>query len=139
MPFTFNYAKIILGVIFDFFLGGFWFSQSGFAKPWMEETGITESKINEAIKSGKINMGRTFGIQIFMNILGIIGQFVLLNVLSPTNIFESLVYSYAIWCAFCAPGHLRCVLWEFKSFKYFLINAGYKLVSMLVLSIMFYV
>jgi hypothetical protein len=43
----------------------------------MKETGITESKIQDAIKTGKVNMSLTFGIQIIMNVLGIIGHVVL--------------------------------------------------------------
>ena len=130
-----SFFKIVIAIFFDFFLGGYWFSKSGFAIQWMKETGISESKINEAIKSGNINMALTFFIQVVMNILGIVGQILLLGVLNPDNIFESIIYSFGIWLAFCAPGHMRCVLWEFKSFKYFLINSGYKFISMLFLAV----
>ena len=55
-----NFLAVILAAVASFVVGGVWYSKMGFARQWMQETGITEDKAKQA--DMKILFGGAFAL-----------------------------------------------------------------------------
>jgi len=119
-----NYFAVIVAALSAFVIGGLWYSVL-FAKAWMVENGFDEEKL----KSG--NMGIIFGGSF---ILSFIISFVFVMFLGPERdaLFGAMAGFMAglFWVA-AAMG--ITYLFERKSLKLFLINAGYHVVTFTVI------
>ncbi len=119
-----NYLAVIVAALSAFIIGGLWYSVL-FAKPWMVENGFDE----EQLKKG--NMGLIFGGSF---ILSLIVSFVLVLFLGPERdaLFGAMAGLLAglFWVA-TAMG--ITYLFERKSLKLFLINAGYHVITFTVM------
>lgn len=148
-------GSVLLSAAASMVLGMFWYSLL-FGKVWMQLAGIDNKKIEEAKKKG---MAKTYLIA-FMS--AIIMSFVLM-VLFQTIIRPYIVYpsqytndniserailtasyytiglrlSFLLWMGFIATTLLGVVLWENKPVKLYLINAGYYLINMTVMAVIF--
>jgi hypothetical protein len=122
-----NYLAISLAALSTFILGGLWYSPAVFGKAWMKENGFTE----EDMKKG--NMAKIFGLAF---ILALISAINLAMFMGPEkDVSMGAAYGFAAgfgWVAtFVGTHHL----FERKSFKLFLINAGYSVVALTVMGV----
>jgi hypothetical protein len=119
-----NYLAVIVAALSSFVVGFLWYSPFLFAKPWMKEAGISEEKIKQA------NMFKVFGLSF---LLTLIISFNLAAFLGPDAGFTWGMTAGALagigWVA-TSLGVLY--LFEGRSFKLFLINAGYQAVTYIV-------
>ena len=127
MDIQLNYWAIIAAALSTFLIGGIWYSPALFGKAWMRENGFTE----ESMKSA--NMIRIFGLSFF---LGLIAAVNLAMFMGPEN--KPLMG--ALWGFLAGFGWVATFvgmhyLFERKSFKLFLINAGYSILSLTVMGI----
>ena len=120
-----NYLAIFVAALSTFLIGGLWYSPLLFAKTWMKENGFTE----ESLKGG--NMAMIFG-----------GSFVLAFVMSfnlAAFLADSSDLSWGITAgALAGIGWVTAAmgvtyLFERKSMKLFLINAGYHIISFIIM------
>jgi hypothetical protein len=122
-----NYLAIILAALSTFLLGGLWYSPAAFGKAWMKENGFTE----EDMKKG--NMAKIFGLAF---ILALISAINLAMFMGPEkDVSMGAAYGFAAgfgWVATFVGTHY---LFERKSFKLFLINAGYSIVALTVMGV----
>ena len=121
-----NYFAVLVAALSAFIIGGLWYSVL-FAKSWMVENGFDEEKL----KTG--NMGLIFGGSF---IFSFIISFVLVMFLGPERdaIYGATAGSMAglFWVA-TAMG--ITYLFERKSLKLFLINAGYHVVTFTIMGL----
>ena len=122
-----NYLGILLAALSSFLIGGLWYSPAFFGKAWMKENGFTE----EDLKKG--NMIKIFGLAF---LLGLIAAVNLAMFMGP----EKKVEMGALWGFLAGFGWVATFvgmhyLFERKSFKLFLINAGYSVVALTVMGI----
>ena len=122
-----NYLAILLAALSTFILGGLWYSPAVFGKAWMKENGFTE----EDMKKG--NMIKIFGLAF---VLALISAINLAMFMGPEKeVSMGAAYGFAAgfgWVATFVGTHY---LFERKSFKLFLINAGYSVVALTVMGV----
>jgi hypothetical protein len=122
-----NYLAIVLAALSTFLLGGLWYSPAVFGKTWMKENGFTE----ESMKGG--NMIKIFGLAF---VLGLISAINLAMFMGPEkNVSMGAAYGFAAgfgWVATFVGTHY---LFERRSLKLFLINAGYSIVALTVMGV----
>ncbi len=122
-----NYLAILLAALSTFILGGLWYSPAVFGKAWMKENGFTE----EDMKKG--NIVKIFGLAF---VLALISAINLAMFMGPEKeVSMGAAYGFAAgfgWVATFVGTHY---LFERKSFKLFLINAGYSVVALTVMGV----
>lgn len=115
-----NWAAVLVATISAFALGGLWYSKVMFATAWMQEVGLTEEAVNSA------QMPKTFA-----------GTFVLQFI--AATVLASAVGADGTWLTGLQTGLVIGVCWistaygitylfEQRSMRLFLINAGYYVV-----------
>lgn len=120
-----NYLAIAVAALSTFLIGGVWYSPILFAKPWMEENGFTEDQL----KHGKPAL--IFG-----------GSFVAALIMSFN--LAAFIGTESDWVWGATAGGLAgfgwvCMaigtiyLFERRSFKLFLINGGYQVISFVIM------
>lgn len=120
-----NWLAIIVAALSTFLIGGLWYSPAAFGKAWMKENGFTE----ESLKGS--NMAKIFGLAF---VLGFVASVNLAMFLGDSNdatmgAFYGFLAGFG-WVATFVGTHY---LFERKSFKLFLINAGYSIVALTVM------
>jgi hypothetical protein len=122
-----NYFAIIVAALSTFMIGGLWYSPAVFGKAWMKENGFTE----EGMKGG--NMVKIFGTAF---ILALISAINLAMFMGPENDpAMGAMWGFlagAGWVATFVGTHY---LFERRSFKLFLINAGYSIVALTIMGV----
>jgi hypothetical protein len=116
-----NYLAVLVAAISNFILGGIWYSRAFLGKPWMEASGITEEKVQEA------NMPRTFGVAF---ILELIAAFVLaIFIGAESDLHFGALAGFHVGLFWVGTGLGVIYLFEQRSLKLWLVNAGYMTVA----------
>ncbi len=118
-------TPILFATVASFALGLIWFSPLMFGGVWSKLLGIHNKVIT---KSAMRHIRRSMVAQVSMTI---VTSFVLYTLLS---IGMELPAVYMFWFAFALPAYASPMLWQNRSYKLFLIEAGYSLVSVAFMS-----
>ncbi|MCH8748658.1 DUF1761 domain-containing protein [Patescibacteria group bacterium] len=125
-----QWLAVIVAAIIGMALGAFWYSKNGFGKAWMKEMGLSEEKL----KTSQQKMGKMYALAF---VASLVSAFVLANVVrlaGATTVGAGIAVGFWVWLGFAVPIMLGSILWENKSQKLFNINAGYQLVSWLIMA-----
>jgi hypothetical protein len=122
-----NFWAILVAALSTFLIGGIWYSPALFGKVWMRENGFTE----ESMKGS--NMVKIFGLSFF---LGLVAAINLAMFMGP----EDKPAMGALWGFLAGFGWVATFvgmhyLFERKSFRLFLINAGYSIVALTLMGV----
>ncbi len=130
-PVDINYWAIIVSAVASFILGMLWYSPLLFGKPWMKMMGLTQQHAEAAKKKGmaKYYIGNFIATLIMVYILS---HFV--DYAQAKTISDGLQLGVWVWLGFIATLLFGSILWEGKPFKLYLINAGYRLVELLIVA-----
>jgi len=119
-----NYLAVLVAAVSCFIIGGLWYSPVMFANLWMKEANITEESIKQA------NMSKIFGLSF---ILTLIISFNLAAFLGPdAGLVWGITAGALAGIGWVAASFGIIYLFERKSLKLFLINAGYLAVAFIV-------
>jgi hypothetical protein len=119
-----NYLAVLVAAVSSFVIGGLWYSPLLFANVWMREAGITEESIKKA------NMVKIFGLSF---ILSLIISFNLAAFLGPdSDLVWGITAGALAGIGWVATSFGIIYLFERKSLRLFLINAGYLAVSFII-------
>jgi uncharacterized membrane protein len=120
-----NWLAVIVAAIASFGVGAIWYSPLLFTKPWLRESGIDEAKARSA--NMPLIMGSAF-------VLVLLATFVFAMFLGPdVNLMSGTLYGFLAGL-FWVTGYFGVnYLFEQRSFKLFLINGGYNVVSFTVM------
>ena len=125
-----NYVAVLVAAIASIVLGFLWYGPF-FGKKWMRLSGIDPN-------GPKPKMGKT---QVIMLISALLMAFVLDHALIFGNAYlgtsgfsGAVMGAFWNWLGFIAPVTVGAVLWEKKSWSLWMINAGYYLVSLIIMS-----
>jgi len=119
-----NYLAVLVAAVSCFIIGGLWYSPVMFAKLWMKEANITEESIKQT------NMSKIFGLSF---ILTLIISFNLAAFLGPdAGLVWGITAGALAGIGWVAASFGIIYLFERKSLKLFLINAGYLAVAFIV-------
>lgn len=116
-----NVLAILVAAVSSFFIGGMWYSPALFGKMWMEESGITE----EDAQSG--HPGKIFGLAFVASLIITINLSMFLG--PERTLWSGLFYGFLTGFGWVAMAMGINDLFERRSFKLYLINAGYHVVS----------
>jgi hypothetical protein len=127
MDMQLNYLGLSVAALSTFLIGGLWYSPAVFGKVWMKENGLTE----EEVKKG--NKVKIFGLAFLLAVISAIN---LAMFMGP----EKNPAMGALWGFLAGTGWVSTFvgthyLFERKSFKLFLINAGYSVVALTIMGI----
>ncbi|HEY4510849.1 MAG TPA: DUF1761 domain-containing protein [Candidatus Paceibacterota bacterium] len=127
-----NYFAVVGAALAAMVIGSLWYSpQVGFGKMWMKLMGWGK----DVPESAKKSIGKSYAI---MFATALVTAFVLAHfsyVWGAREITTALELAFWVWLGFIATTMLGGFLWEGKSFKLFLLNAGYQFVSIAVMSL----
>lgn len=123
----FNVWAVLVAALSTFLIGGLWYSPALFGKAWMRENGFTEESMKGA------NMTKIFGLAF---LLGIVAAINLAMFMGPENdpamgAMWGFLAGFG-WVATFVGTHY---LFERRSLKLFLINAGYSVVALTVMGV----
>ena len=116
MP-EFNLWAVIAAVVSSFVLGGLWYSPLLFGRAWQRATGLSDSQLQGG------NMALIFGLSL---LLSLIASFVFAMFLGPRPpLALGLGAGFSAGLCWVSASFGINYLFERKSLKLFLINAGY--------------
>ncbi len=116
-----NWPAVVVSTVVAFAVGGLWYSKALFGSAWLEEVGLTEEAVNNA------NMPRTFGGTLVLQFFAVIALAVLVGADSSWQ--DGLYTGLLIGVFWVATAYGITYLFEQRSLRLFLINAGYNVVS----------
>lgn len=125
-PTTFNYLAILTATVSTFLLGGLWYSPVLFGTAWMQEAGLDAEKCKARGDAGRI-FGLSFVLELVMafNLAAFIGPRASL----AFGAFAGAAAGFG-WVALAIG---VTYLFERKSLRLFLINAGYHGVALTIM------
>lgn len=128
MPFgEISPIAIIIAVFFNMFLGAIWYSPQVLGSIWASSQHLNQDVLKPSIGS---YLG-TFAISLVtVWVLAIFFQ-----LLSVVTIAEGIIVAFFLWLGFIATTHLSGVIWTNKTFKAYLIDTSFQLVSLLISAI----
>ncbi len=119
---SFNYLAILAATISTFLLGGLWYSPVLFGRAWMREMGFTEENLKAKGDTARI-MGVSFVFELIIaiNLAAFIGP--------KASLSFGLFAGAAAGFGWVALAFGVTYLFERKSLRLFLINAGYHAIA----------
>jgi hypothetical protein len=111
-------------------VGFVWYSMAVFGKTWMKEAGISQEDMKKAGKE----MPKTYGTMFVAALITAYVLSVFIDLAGAQDIMSAATVAFWAWLGFVATVLLSGVLFEGKSWNLWGINAGYHLVSMVVMS-----
>ncbi len=134
MQYLVNYWAVLVAAISSMVIGYVWY-EPVFGKIWMKEMGFT----TQAMKDMQKSMGKSYGL---MFVGALVTSYVLAHVTEfasvytqTTGVAAGLISGAWNWLGFMAPVLMGAQLWGGKSWKLFLLDGGYRLVTMLVMGV----
>jgi hypothetical protein len=125
---TINWFAVITAAIFNFLLGGLWYSPLLFGKAWQKENNFTD----DDLKKG--NMAKIFGFSFLWSI--IMAANLGLFLAGPnTDLIWGMTAGLLTGLGWVAMAIFTIGLFERKSVRYMLINAGYMTVSFTIMGL----
>ncbi len=120
MPTQINFIAVILATISTFIIGGLWYGPL-FSRAWMRENGFTNKDL------AKRNMIKVFGVSL---VLGFISSLLLAMFIGKdTEIVFAVLASISVGLGWVSLSFGTTYIFENRSLKLFLINAGHHTVT----------
>ena len=137
MDIKINFTAVAVAVFINFILGFLWYAAI-FTKPWIKEMGY-----DPTMRPDKKQMLKGVGLSILGSFLFVwMLAFYLAGWKYIPNSDQMGSFSFAfnsalsVWLGFFVPVHLSKVVWEKHSWKLFLINSGFNLVSSMAVALL---
>lgn len=126
-----NWGAVGLCGVGAMILGSIWYSPATpIGRAWMKESGHTKADMEKAMKQGMT----------WRYVLAFVGALVTAYVVSHfadylavNTASEGQSMGFWLWLGIAVPILLGNVLWDNKSWKLFIINAGYQLALLLIM------
>lgn len=115
-----HWPAVVGALLASFMVGGLWYSPALFMKRWMAMSGVDPERFNAQLP-------RALAGDLFASTAIALG----LAFLQEKTGMEALELAPLVWLCFMAPVQLTSVTYEHRPFGFFLINTGYRLVSLL--------
>jgi hypothetical protein len=133
MEIPLNLLAILASAVASIVLGFLWYGPL-FGKPWRKLMGVSEGSMKQT--SG---MGKTYALMILGSLLMafVLAHNIIFGVAFTkiTGVSGGLQGGFWNWLGFAVPLLMDGQLWEKKPWKLFWINAGYRLVSFLIMGV----
>lgn len=125
-----NLWAVGLAGVVSMVVGFAWYSAYLFGKPWVKLMGYT----SETLKKAQREMGPwyavAFGLALLQAYVLSMMQYATLSV----SLSETMMLAFWLWLGMIVPVQMTGVIFARQPFKLFMINTGYQLTSILVMS-----
>lgn len=125
---TINWGAVAVAALANFMLGGLWYSPVMLGKAWQKENKLSD----EDMKKG--SMGRVFGFSFLWSVVMSFNLAMFLND-AKTDAAWGMMAGLLAGLGWVAMAIFIIGLFERKSTRYMLINAGYMIVSFLLMGL----
>ena len=127
-----NIIAVIVGALAPMAIGAFWYSPAGLGKPWMKLISMTPEKVAIMKKQG---MSGAY-IKGFLNwvMAGLVIAW-LLGATGGSGAGAGALIGLVGWLGFAATVTHGSAIWEGRSYKLWMINNSYTLLSFVVLGV----
>ena len=115
-----NWLAVIIATVSAFILGGLWYSKALFGNAWMQEVGLTEESVNNA------NIAKTLGSTFALQIIAATALSALVR--DGSTWMDGLQTGLWVGLFWIGTAYAVTYLFEQRSFRLWLINAGYYVV-----------
>ncbi len=126
-----NYLAVFVAAIVSMVIGGFWYSPLLFGKNWAEGMNFAPKDMLDMKKRANASYAINFLLLLLMAF--VLAHFV--DYAQATTFIEGVQAGFWVWLGFIATVSLGSVLWEGRPIQVYLINAGYQLVSLVMMGI----
>ena len=126
-----NYLAAIVAAVVAFGIGWLWYSPMLFGKQWAAANGYTPEKIQAMQKGAAKAYGISFACFLVMAVI----LAVLLKVAHISAVPTGAKFGVLCWLGFVATMGLTANVYSDKPFKAWLLDAGYQLVSLVVMAL----
>ena len=116
-----NYLAVLVAAILYFIVGAAWYAPQLFGKAWMQERGIKPEDIQGG--AGPMMLGTTF----VAILIGTLAMGYVVQASGSSGVLAGLATGLLAGIGFAATALGITILFETRSLKLFLINAGYHL------------
>ncbi len=133
-----NPWAVLVSAIASMIIGSLWYSPLLFSKPCMAIIGVTPEKITE---SKNKSIAKSMVIGFISAMVTAFSLSLLIGLIAPNTIagmWLALYIAFIFWLGFMAVIHLDTVIWEGRPWKYFFINSGCRLVTILAITLILY-
>ncbi len=130
MQIAVNYTAILIAAIVSTIIGMAWYTVL-FGKVWMRLMGISHEKMEGMKKKG---MGQKYGVNFIATLLMAFTLDWFIMALNITDAMSALQLAFWVWLGFIATVMIGVVLWDNKPIKLYVLNIGFQLVSVGVMS-----
>jgi len=122
-----NLYAVFVAALLSMVLGSLWYSPLLFGKAWMRLRGQTTKVKDMSFPPSKM---------IIEFVCSLVTAFVLglFAFLLPGTVYAAVIFALTLWVGFYITMLLGEVLWEDKPFGLFLINASFRLLSLVVMT-----
>ncbi|MGK7389665.1 MAG: DUF1761 domain-containing protein [Candidatus Cyclobacteriaceae bacterium M2_1C_046] len=125
---TLNWFAIVAATAASFVIGGLWYSPILFGKVWMLENKFTEEELKKA------NQGKIFGLTFIFSFIMSVNLALFLND-SATTATWGATAGFLAGFGWVAMAIFVNGLFERRTMRYMLINAGYFVVSFVIIGL----
>jgi len=122
-----NYLAVLVAALSCFIIGGLWYSPILFAKTWMREAKVTQVTPENAAQA---NMMKTFGLSFLLTLIISFNLAAFLG--SEAGLIWGMTAGALAGIGWVATSLGILYLFESRSLKLFLINAGYLVIAFVV-------
>ena len=130
-----NWLGVLVAGIAAMVIGFVWYSPFLFGRAWISASGINETQVAEMKKKG---MAKTYVFAFLSSLVMSFAVGFLLNVVYVDTLLDAVILGVITWLGFIATVMVGGLLWEGKSPKLVVINAGHYLTIMLTMAIIQY-
>lgn len=125
-----NYAAVFVSALVSMGLGFLWYSPVLFGKPWMKLMKYTE----KSMKAAQQKMGPMYGLSFVASLVTAYILSFFINATAVASLLDGFQLAFMAWLGFEATVMLTDVIFGSKKWALFTINAGYQLVSLLIMA-----
>ncbi len=125
-----NYFAVVVAAIVAMVVGSFWYSPIGFGKQWMRLRGKNPVEIKNMQFPVQLMIVEFISALVTAYVLGI-----MTTVFGAHSVYSAILLAIIIWLGFYVTMLLSEVLWEDKPFGLFLLNAGLRLVNIILMTL----
>ena len=120
-----NWLAVLAAACSAFVIGGVWYSPLLFGKAWLRETGLNDEELRRR------NMGVVFGASFLLSLIIAINLSAFLA--GPPDLVWGMTAGALAGIGWVATGMGITYLFEARSMRLFLINAGYHAVTFVIM------